>query len=454
MDELLREIYSMDKAAMDEAAGHVMLGGGTRGMPTVVRGEGVHIYDVDGKSYIDCTSQSWALYLGFANPELSDFVSEHLRNMSHVHQGFDTPMRFYLAKLLADLAPGDLNRVSFTVGGGPAIEAAMKICAKNTQPSRDFICLWDSYHGTTLGSMGASWISTRSSGKLVGGSRFLPLTHTFVRVPNPYCYRCYFGLERGKCDLMCARFLETTIQKGVAGNAAGFIMEPIQASGGQIIAPQEYVQEVRRICTRHGVPLVFDEIQTYCRIGEFFASDYFQVAPDVIVLGKGLGAGFPIAAVIVSDKLEGFTCDGEELHTFANNSVSQVAAIKQIKMMQDWVLDNCRKQGAYLRQGLERLQQQYPEIGDIRQAGLHIGVEMVKDPVTKEPLGEEESNLIRKSMMERGVILGVAGPVKHILKVKPPLIVKREECDLILEAFADTLKATLRPGISCAAARG
>jgi 4-aminobutyrate aminotransferase-like enzyme len=443
MDELLREIYTMDKAAMEEAGKHVMLGGGTRGMPTVVRGKGVRVWDTDGNSYIDCTSQSWALYLGFANDEINRFVCEHLNSMSHVHQGFDTPMRFYLAKQLADLAPGDLNRVSFTVGGGPAIEAAMKIAIKNTQPSRDFICLMDSYHGTTLGTVGASWVSTKTSGKLAGGSRFLSLSKPFIRVPNPYCYRCPMGLERKNCGLACAKMLELTIKKGIAGNPAGFLIEPIQASAGQIIAPKEYLQEVRRICSECGVPLIYDEIQTYCRIGEFFASDYFGVAPDIIVLGKGLGAGFPIAAIIISDKLQGFDIDAEELHTFANSSIGQVAAIKQIKMMQEWVLANCRKQGAYLRTGLEKLQREYPEIGDIRQAGLHIGVEMVKDPATKRPL-DEGSNEIRKLARDRGVIFGKGGPTSNLIKIKPPLIVKQEECDEILGVFAGVLKDVLR----------
>lgn len=443
MDELLREIYSMDKAAQQECAKHVMLGGGTRGMPTIVRGKGVRVYDTDGNAYIDCTSQSWALYLGFANDEINRFVCEHLNNMSHVHQGFDTPMRYYLARQLAGLAPEGLNRVSFTVGGGPAIEAAMKIAIKNTQPSRDFICLMDSYHGTTLGTIGASWVSTRSAGKLAGGSRFLPLSRPFIRVPNPYCYRCPMELERKSCGIACAKMLELTIKKGIAGNAAGFLVEPIQASAGQIIAPVEYLREVRRICDEYGVPLIYDEIQTYCRIGEFFAAGYFGVAPDIIVLGKGLGAGFPIAGIIISDKLEGFEPDAEELHTFANSSIGQVAAIKQIKMMQEWVLENCRRQGAYLRTGLERLQREYPEIGDIRQAGLHIGVEMVKDPVTKEPL-DDESNEIRRLAREKGVIFGKGGPTSNLIKIKPPLIIKQEECDEILSVFGDVLKAVLR----------
>ena len=248
MDSLLERIYSLDKSEQAECAKHVMLGGGTRGGPILVRGKGVHVYDPDGKQYIDCTSQSWAMYLGFANEEINRVVAEHMQNLSHVHQGFDTLPRFYLARKLAQIAPGDLKRVSFTVGGGPAIEAAMKIAYKNTQPSREFICLYDSYHGTTLGTMGASWVSTRSSGKLIGGSRFLGLTHPFIRVPNPYCYRCPQGLKRENCSLACAQMLRLTLERGVAGNAAGVLLEPIQASGGQIIPPQGYLEAVRKIC--------------------------------------------------------------------------------------------------------------------------------------------------------------------------------------------------------------
>ncbi|MEN6605710.1 MAG: aspartate aminotransferase family protein [Bryobacteraceae bacterium] len=443
VDPILKEIYSMDKAAMEECVPHLMLGGGTRGLPVVKRGKGVRVYDVDDNAYIDCTSQSWAMYLGYANEELNAVLCQHLENMSHVHQGVDTPMRYCLARLVCSIAPEGLNRISFTVGGGPAIEAAMKICIKNTAPSRDFLCLYDSYHGTTLGAMGASWVSTRSSGRLAGGSRFLPLTRPFIRVPNPYCYRCPLGLERKNCGLACAKMFELTLQKGVAGNAAGFLVEPIQASAGQIIPPVEYLQEIRRICDKYNVPLVFDEIQTYCRIGRFFAAQYFKVTPDIIVLGKGFGAGIPIAAVLIADKLEGFEGDGEELHTFANNSLAQVAAIKQIRMMQEGILENTRRMGVYLRRGLEALQKDYPEIGDIRQAGLHIGVEMVKDPQTKEP-AVEAANAIRKEALKNGLILGKGGPCSQLLKMKPPLVVSQTECDEILERFAVALNSVLR----------
>jgi len=443
MDPLLEKIYSLTPEDYGQCAGHVMLGGGTRGAPTVVRAKGVRLYDQHGKDYIDCTSQSWAMYLGFANAEINRVVAQQMERYSHIHQGFDTPARFYLARRLAQIAPGDLNRVSFAVGGGGAIEAAMKIAYKNTQPSRDFICLYDSYHGTTLGTMGASWISTRANGKLLGGSRFLGLTRPFVRVPNPYCYRCPLGLKRENCSLACAQVLRSTLERGVAGNAAGVLVEPIQASGGQIIPPQGYLRTVRQICDEFSVPLIFDEIQTYARVGRFFAAEHFGVTPDMIVLGKGFGAGLPMAATLVSDKLQGFEPDSEELHTFANNSVAQVAAAKQIELLENGVLENARAMGSYLRDCLEELKPEFPEIGDIRQAGLHIGVELVRDPQTKEPLGCE-GKAVRNCGIELGVIFGLAGPRPNILKIKPPLIITQAECDEVVDKLRAALRKVLR----------
>jgi len=442
MDSLLKRIYGMSKDDREACAPHLMLGGGTRGGPVLARGKGVRVYDPQGKSYIDCTSQSWAMYLGYANEDINRVVTEHMANMSHVHQGFDTLPRFYLARKLAEIAPGDLNRVSFTVGGGPAIEAAMKIAYKNTQPSRDFICLYDSYHGATLGAMGASWISTRAHGKLHGGSRFLGLTKPFIRVPNPYCYRCPLGLERKSCNMACAKMLRLTLERGIAGNAAGVIVEPIQASGGQIILPKEYLQAIRAICDEFGAPLIFDEIQTYARIGRFFAGDYFGVTPDMIVLGKGFGAGLPIAAVIVSDKLEGFSPDAEELHTFANSSVAQVAAAKQIELLENGVLANAVKMGEYFRAGLAELGRDFPEMGDIRVAGLHVGIEFVRDPASKEPLNAE-TKAIRNEGMNRGVIFGLGGANANVLKIKPPLIINEAEADEVLSILREAMTRVL-----------
>jgi 4-aminobutyrate aminotransferase-like enzyme len=438
MDALLERLYSMKKQEIEACAKHLMLGGGTRPAPTVLRGQGVWLEDIQGKKYIDCTSQSWAMYLGFANAELNRTVSEHANSISHVHQGFDTPSRFALAKKLCDLAPKKINRVSFTVGGAAAVEGAMKIAVKNRENAQEFICLYDAYHGTSLGVLGSNWASTRATGKFIGGARFNRLTRQFIRVPNPYCYRCPLGLEKSSCGMMCLKILRLTIEKGVNGPVAGILMEPLQASGGQIIFPKEYHQGVRGICDEYGIPLIWDEIQTYCRIGSWFASGYYGVEPDIICLGKGLGAGYPIAATLISDELEGFSPDTEELHTFANNTISQVAALKQIEMLENGILDNCNRMGNYLGEELRKMQERYPCLGDVRQAGLHIGVELVKDPVSKEA-DEKLLARVRSFCMDHGVLFGVGGILKNVLKIKPPFIINRAEVDTVLNVLAEAL---------------
>lgn len=442
MDTTLKKIYSMSLEEIEQGKRHTMLGGGTPG-PVLVKGKGVRIEDIEGKSYIDCTSQSWAMYLGFANEEVNSTLYEHMSNYTHVHQGFHTPPRMYLANKLIELAPKGFDKVSFTVGGGPAVEAALKIGLRNIENSQSMISLWDAYHGSLLTAASLSWIGTRTTGDFTGQSNFINRLMPEVRVPNPYCYRCFFKQKPEKCGLPCAEFLRETIRKGVNGRPAGFILEPVQASGGQIPLPKRYLQRVREICDEFNVPLIYDEIQTYCRIGEWFAATYYDVKPDIIVLGKGLGAGLPIAAILVDEKLEGFSPKSEELHTFANNSLSQVAAAKQIDIIErDGILENTRNMGVYLVEGLKKLQSEYPRIGDIRGVGLHIGVEFVKDPDTRE-IDVELAVNVREEGLKNGAIFGLGGANRNVLKVKPPLIVNQSEADEILAILSRCLKKLL-----------
>lgn len=443
MDQLLDQIHNLTEQQIREYASHVMLGGGTRGGPVLHHGKGVRVWDVSGKDYIDCTSQSWALYLGYANDAITQVIQEHCTRMTHIHQGFDTQERFYLANKLASLAPKGMNRVSFTVGGGPAIEAAMKIAIKNVQPSREFVTLFDSYHGSTLGSMGASWISTKSAGKFYGGSRFLPLTRAFVRIPNPVTYRNPLGVDTETYIDYTLTMTREIFKRGIAGKPAGVIVEPVQASAGQLILPKRYLEELRRICDEFETLLIFDEIQTFGRIGDFFAANYFGVKPDIIVLGKALGAGQALAAIIIDDKLEGFQPDSEELHTFAHPTLSMVTAAKQLQLMEEGVLANCREQGAYLAQNLRAMMKEFPEIGDVRQVGLHIGVEFVDDPAKKNPT-EDKAAAIRKRGFVNGLCLGMGGVRKNVIKIKPPLIINRAECDEVLDKFARSVREVLR----------
>jgi len=442
MDKTLEKIYSMSSEQIEQGQKFAMVGGGTPG-PILVKGKGVRIEDIDGNQYIDCTSQSWAMYLGFANEEVNQALHEHMQHYTHVHQGFHTPSRLYLVNKLIEIAPKGFDKVSFTVGGGPAVEAAMKIGLRNVPGSKSMISLWDAYHGSILSAASMSWIGTRTRG-FTGQQNFISKLNPEVRVPNPYCYRCFFKDSPEKCSLQCAEFLRETIIRGVNGPPAGFVLEPIQASGGQIPAPKRYLQRVREICDEFSIPLIFDEIQTYCRIGEWFAATYYDVKPDIIVLGKGLGAGLPIAAIMVDEKLEGFSMKAEELHTFANNSLSQVGAIKLIDIIErENILENVRKMGKYLVDGIEKLQKEIPQIGDIRGVGLHIGVEFVKDPNTREK-DEDLAVAVRSEGLKQGAIFGLGGANRNVLKVKPPLIVTQSEADEILAILGKTIRNVIK----------
>ena len=444
MDPTLEKIYSIGKDELDDYGRHVMLGSGEHGL-CITKGRGVRLFDIDGKSYLDCTSQGWAMYLGHANEEIRQTVNEHMGRFSHLSQNSDSLPRYALAKRLAELAPEHLNRVLFTVGGSAAIEAAMKIAVKNMPGARRFVSLYDGYHGTSLTTGAASWISTRAAGIFTGFNSFLSiLNDVFVRVPNPYLYRWSDTDNPEDCIDYCLKAARETLRAGAAGPVAGIIVEPLQANGGQIPLPRRYLQGLRQLCDETGALLIFDELQTYCRIGDYFAANKYGVEPDIICIGKALGAGFPIAAILIHDRLEGFGPLGEDIHTFGNNSVSQVAALKQLDIIErDHILDNVNAIGKQLADTLAGMQEKYPCIGDIRQDGLHIGIEFVKDTVTKEP-DLILAQTVKHVAQEMGLLLGEAGYRMNVLKIKPPLVMTVGEADEALGLFEKALRAALQ----------
>ncbi|MCX7019153.1 MAG: aspartate aminotransferase family protein [bacterium] len=451
MDSLLDKIYSLSQEERDDCRKHVMLGGGTPG-PTMVKGKGIRLQDVDGKSYIDCTSQSWAMYLGFSHPEIVGIIKDHAENLTHIHQGFDTLTRLYLAREISRICPPGFNRVSFTVGGGPAIEAAMKVAFLNRPGTQAFISQYDSYHGTTLTAMSASWHSTKASGSYMGGSHFLPLLMNFARFPNPYLLRLPIPGKHEYPDVACAEVLRTIIERGINGPPTAVIVEPLQASAGQIPATKAYLQKVREICDEYGAILIFDEIQTLCRIGRFTAAEYYGVDPDIIVFGKGLGGGLPLACIVIRDGLKGFGHDVQELHTFASPTLSHVTSAKMIEIVRrDNLLENTRRIGAYIAKNVESMRDEFPEVAETRQAGLHIGVEFARPDAALTPM-PAECVAIRDAAIKRGCIFGLGGVRKQVLKIKPPLITTQNEADTILSIFHDCAAEILRAGKPRAAA--
>ncbi|MCL5985685.1 MAG: aspartate aminotransferase family protein [Actinobacteria bacterium] len=440
IDDIIKQAASFKNENLKEYQDCLMIGGGTEG-PTLLKGEGIRVTDVYGKTYIDCTSQGYTLNLGYSNKEINELVHQQMDYLIHTHQPFNTPIRYMLAKKLVDISPPDITRVSFTVGGALAVEAALKLAIINKPNATQFISLYDAYHGTSFMTIGASWIATRSTGEYKGGAKFLPFLKDFIRIPNPYCYRCPFNLKYPDCEIYCAKVAKETIKRGSNGPVSAILIEPLQGSGGQIPCPNEYLEKMKKLCDEFEITLIFDEIQTaFGRMGTMFAAEHYGVTPDIIVVGKSMGAGFPIGAVLLNKKLKGFEPTGEELHTFANNQIAQIAALKQIEIiLRDNILDHVKKMNAYFMKKLNDFYNEFEQIGDIRGPGLHIGVEFVKDRRTKEP-AVKETIKIRDIGLKKGVIFGLGGAWRNVLKIKPPLIINEKEADNILEVLYECIR--------------
>jgi len=448
MDPIIKEIFDFKKEYIARSEKYLMLGGGTPGV-NLVKGKGIYVSDIEGKEYIDCTSQSYSLTLGFSHPEIVKIVQEQAQYLYHMHTGFFTVPRYILAERIAEIFPDKMNRVLFTIGGSMANEAALKIAMLNRPEAHNFIALFGAYHGTSFLMTGATHMATYAYEKWLGPADLAHHSYNFMRVPPPYYYRPYTEVsnpsdpDTNEVDKNSLKALEMQVKYGSTGPVCAMIMEPLQGSGGQLIFSKKYLQGVRDICSKYGIILIWDCIQTaFGRMGTWSASEYYGVTPDIITVSKCIAAGFPLSAVIISDDIEGVKMNGIDLHTYGNNQLSQVVALKQMEIIKrDGILENVKTVGKYLGDELEKLKKEYHVMGDVRALGFHIGIEFVKDPVTKEPDCQGCSEM-RDAGFKNGIIFGDGGVNggKNVLKIKPPLITTKNEADIILERFYKSLQ--------------
>ncbi len=420
----------------DLEAGRRALGGGGVGarVPlTVSHGEGAVLFDTQGKSYIDCTAQAWSLSVGYSHPKVVEAVTEQIQKYTHIRTSFETVPKLLLSKKLAELAPGNLKRVTYALSGSDANEGALKLAMRN-RPGNTFASLFDGYHGRSLATINLSWPHPNN--------RFTAWSAPVVRLPQPYCYRCPLHLSYPSCELACLEMSREIILKGLNERPVSLIMEPFQGNGGMVTFPPEYFPAVRKMCNDLGMLLIFDEIQTgFGRMGTWFAADYYKTTPDILVYGKGVGGGFPLFGNIYDAGLNGFE-PGDHSFTFAHFPVSMVAALATISVIEEEnLLEHANVIGKIFADGLRELQQKYELIGDIRAIGLMIGVELVKDRESKEPARAEAEAFVHEGL-KRGVIFGESKyrGLGNIVKVKPPLVINQAQAEQVLDVFEDVLQ--------------
>ena len=404
----------------------------------LTEGKGVKVKDAWGKEYIDCTSQAWTLSVGYSHPQVIQAVQEQLTKIVQTFASVHNVPQVMLAKKLVELTPPEFTKVAFTLSGADAIEGAMRLAMRYTG-GQDFVTLYQGYHGRTFAATAMSYTYPSYVKCKRGMERFITKP---TRVPNFYCYRCYFDKKYPECDLFCVKFLERALDHAVDSKVAGVLLEPIQGNEGQIFPPPGYLKRLRQICTERDIPLIFDEIQTgFGRCGSWFAAEAFGVFPDILVVGKSLGGGFPITGIITSEKFDLFD-PGDWGSTNGGNPLSCAAALATIKVIEEeGLLENAQRVGTVFMDRMKELAHTYEFIGDVRGLGLFLGVEIVEDKNSKTEAPQTAAKIIQKAL-EKGVIIAKSGigEVGNVLKIKPPLSMTVSEMEKVLDVLQDCLQ--------------
>jgi acetylornithine/N-succinyldiaminopimelate aminotransferase len=369
----------------------------------LTRGLGVHVWDSDGRSYLDLVAGIAVCALGHAHPRVVAAIKEQAENLFHVSNLYHIAPQILLARLLVENSP--LDKAFFCNSGAEANEAAIKIARRYSNEKYGdgrnvIISMKGSFHGRTMATLSATGQDKVKTG-------YNPLLEGFKFVP----YNDLEGLEQAVDESVCA-----------------VILEPIQCEGGVICPENGYLRGVRELCDKKGLVLIFDEVQTGMgRTGKLFAYEHFGVRPDVMSLAKALGNGLPIGAMLAIEELSNAFTKGSHATTFGGTPlVTAVARAVTESILNDGVLDNCRKMGDYFRGRLKELKNKYSVIRDIRGFGLVIGLEL-----------EVEGAPVVNACMEKGFLINCVQ--EKVIRFVPPLIIGKNEIDLLIEAIDEIL---------------
>lgn len=405
--------------------------------PVVVQqAEGATVWDADGTGYIDCFAGISVVNAGHRHPRVIDAVRRQLDEVVHAASYiYHVPVVADLAERLAQVTPGALSRTFFGNSGAEGIETAMRM-AKAYTGKKEIISLTHSFHGRTAGTLS---ITGNKARKTHGG----PYLSGIAFAPAPYVYRNPFGSDDPETVAeRCAEMVEWAITYQSSGDVAAFIMEPVMGEGGILVPPASYLPRVKEILDRHGILYIADEVQSgFGRTGKLFASEHFDVEPDIMVMAKGIADGFPLSATITRPEIADALKPGEHLSTFGGNPVSCAAALANIDVMEEERLpEEAARKGAHVMERLRALQTRHALIGDVRGLGLMIGAELVTDRETKGPAAKQAAK-IRRICRENGVLIGVGGQGGNVLRVQPPLVIEDAALDRAIDVIDEAFEA-------------
>jgi putrescine aminotransferase len=438
-------------------ADHIMHGafpvGQTSGL-VIESGEGIYFRDIKGKEYIDGTAQLTCVNLGYGQQEIVDAAYKQMQKLQYctTFLGISNPPMIECGKRLAQLTPEGLDYFHFTSGGSESTETAYRLARfywsnKGSQKFK-IISLYDSYHGIALGSCSANGLGrgffSRGAGPTIPG---------FIHIPNYHCYHCMMGLKYPGCGVACAHFLEEAIIREGADTVAAFVVEPEHGTAGSVAPPPEYFPIVSKICAKHDVLLVVDEVMTgFGRTGKMFAVEHWNIIPDIMTVAKGITAAyFPMGAVAINQKVHEALKGGMlASYTYSGHPVGAAAAVKTMEIyVRDKVVENAAKVGKYAKGRLEAEFKPLPCVGDIGGLGLMLGIEIVSNKETRKPFPLEMNVIpkVLKQALEAGLWMRAASsriaPGDRIC-FTPPLIITTEQIDRMIDILYPIL-SSLKP---------
>jgi len=401
----------------------------------MVEGRGCTLTDADGNEYLDFFAGVAVASLGHSHPRFIAGLANQLQKLAV--GSFTNEPRTALLKLLAEVAPGGLNRTQLYSGGAEAVEAAIRL-AKAYTKKHEVVGFWGGFHGKTGGVMG-----------LIGDEwkqKWGPLAPGTHLVPYADCYRCPFKLAHPQCGMLCVEFLRKSLKVNTAGAVAAILVEAMQGTAGNVIPPPEFLPAVAEVAREAEALLIVDEMITgFGRTGSMFGCDHTETDPDIITIGKGFGCGFPVTGLTSTDEITAaypFAKPSSSSSSYGGNPLAAAAALTTLQtILSEDLVENSARVGAVLLAELRRLQEKYEFIGDVRGVGLLIGLDLVKDRTTKQPLASAVTEEIFRGALRRGLLLMGYFPR---VRINPPLILTESEARdgaaILDEVFAEVAR--------------
>lgn len=406
----------------------------TRDHPLVVASAtGATVTDVDGNRFLDMSAGIAVVATGHCHPRVVAAIRAQAEKLIHMSgTDFYYENMVQLAEKLAALAPGDSpRRVFFGNSGAEAIEAAMKLAKYQTGRDK-FVAFLGAFHGRTQGAL------SLTGSKAVQRRRFSPLVPGVTHIPYANCYRCAYGKQVESCHVECVQVLEQQLFPTIlpASEVAAIVVEPVQGEGGYVVPPKKFFDELTAVARRHGILLIADEVQCGMgRTGRVFASDHFGFDPDILALAKGIASGLPLSATLARADLMTWP-PGAHASTFGGNPVAIAASLTTIELLEEALVENAARVGGGMLERMRDWPGRYPAVGDVRGLGLMIGIELVRDPVSRTPNPE-----LRRAVLERLFHKGVValGCGVSTIRLCPPLVLTAEQATYALDMLETVL---------------